>query len=261
MSSTSWRDQVNSAPVPAPAPAPAPTPAPVFDPIPAMTAGESEPMSSSDLRYRWLIDSGANFHISNNLSHFTTLDTNPVFCLPVTYGDGISVKASGVGTMRIKGDNGDIITLTGVFWIPTNAMRIFSVKRTSDNNCTTMFQDDRCMIYQDQVLVFHTAKDPHSNYLSNPILVNKNALSLLPPGFSLPASAMVSYVKNESTQIWHARYGHLSYRMLEKLMRKTLMSGMNVDPKDFHESIGGLRLTLILTSVQGLLKPLSSRLP
>jgi hypothetical protein len=114
MASTSGRDQVNSTPIPAHAPAPSPPSVPVSAPIQVMTAGESEPMSSSDLRYRWLIDSGASVHISNNLSHFTTLDTNPALCPPVTYGDGESVKASGVGIVRIKGDQGDIITLTDV---------------------------------------------------------------------------------------------------------------------------------------------------
>jgi hypothetical protein len=68
------------------------------------------------------------------------------------------------------------------------------------------------MIYHGQVLMFHTVKDPHSNYMSNPILENKNAQSLLPSGFALPASAMIAHVRNEPDQIWHARYGHLSCR-------------------------------------------------
>jgi hypothetical protein len=156
----------------------------------------------------------------------------------VTYGDGESIKASGVGTVRVKGDQGQVITLTDVLWIPSNAMCLFSVKRVSGRRGTTVFHDDKCMIYQGQVLVFHTVKDPHSNYLSNPILENKNAQDLLPPGFTLPACAMISHVQNVSAQIWHARYGHLSYRNLEKLMKKTLVLGMNGDPKELHDSIG-----------------------
>jgi hypothetical protein len=94
------------------------------------------------------------------------------------------------------------------------------------------------MIYQGQVLVFHTVKDPHSNYLSNPILENKNALDHLPPGFTLPASAMISHLQNVLAQIWHARYGHLSYRNLEKFVNKTLVDGMNGYPKEILDSIG-----------------------
>jgi hypothetical protein len=202
-----------------------------------MAAGDSGQLSSSDLRYRWLIDSGANVHISNNLSNFTTLDTNPALCPLLTYGDGECVKASGVGTVRIKGDQGEIITLTRVLWTPSNAMCLFSVKRASGKEGTTVIQNDHCMIYQGQVLVFHTVKDPHSNYLSNPIPENMNAQALLPPGSALPASAMISHVRNDSALIWHARYGHLSYRNLEKLMKKTLVHDMNVDPKELHDSI------------------------
>jgi hypothetical protein len=88
----------------------------------------------------------------------------------VTYGDGKATKASGVGTIRIKGDQGQVITLTGVLWISSNAMCLFSIKRVSGREGTTIFHNDKCMIYQGRVLVFHTVKDPHSNYLSNTIL-------------------------------------------------------------------------------------------
>jgi hypothetical protein len=144
-----------------------------------------------------------------------------------------------VGTVRIKGHKGQVITLTGVLWIPSNAMCLFSIKRASGREGTTVFHDDKCMIYQGQVLVFHTVKDPHSNYLSNEVLENRNAQDLLPPGFHLSAHAMVSHVHNAPAQIWHARYGHLSYRNMEKLLKKGLVHDMNVDPKEVHDCIGG----------------------
>jgi hypothetical protein len=241
MASTSDRDEVKrtpvalvSAPLPAPvsAPIPAIVPAQVSVPAPAlpppsthvistsqvMAAKDPSPQTRSDLRYRGLLDSGASVHISNNLSHFTTLDTNPALCPLVAYGDGESTKASGVGTVRIKGDQGQVITLTGALWIPSNAMCLFLIKRVGGREGTTVFHDNKCMIYQGQVLVFYTVNDPHSNYLSNPVLENKNAQDLLPPGFILPSCAMISHVQNASAQIWHARYGHLSYRNMEKLL-------------------------------------------
>jgi hypothetical protein len=134
-----------------------------------LSAEDPSTRTSSDLRYRWLLESGASVHISNNLSHFTTIDTNPALCPRVTYGDGKATKASGVGTVRIKGDQGKVITLTGVLWIPSNAMCLFSIKRVSGREGTTRFHNEKCMIYQGQVLVFHTVKDPHSNYLSNTV--------------------------------------------------------------------------------------------
>jgi hypothetical protein len=88
--------------------------------------------------------------------------------------------------------------------------------------------------------VFHTVKDPHSNYLSNTVLENRNAQDLLPPGFHLPPCALISHVQKASAQIWHARYGHLSYRNMEKPLKKTLVHGMNVDPKELHNCIGDL---------------------
>ena len=106
IASTSGRDQVNCTPVapvsapllaPASAPIPAIVPAQVSVPSPAlsspsahvistsqvMAAEDPSPQTSSDLRYRWLLDSGASVHISNNLPHFTTLDTNPALFHPI----------------------------------------------------------------------------------------------------------------------------------------------------------------------------------
>jgi hypothetical protein len=57
-------------------------------------------------------------------------------------------------------------------------MCLFSVKSVSGKEGTTMFQDDHCMIYKGQILVFHTAMDPHSNYHPSPILEKKKMLNL-----------------------------------------------------------------------------------
>jgi hypothetical protein len=46
---------------------------------------------TKELRYKWLIDSGASCHISNDLSHFTTLDTKPSLPCSVTFGNGEEV--------------------------------------------------------------------------------------------------------------------------------------------------------------------------
>jgi hypothetical protein len=66
------------------------------DPTPeqyAMPARNSAGEDKEELRYKWLIDSGASCHISNNLSHFTTLDNKPSLPCSVTYGDGVEVLA------------------------------------------------------------------------------------------------------------------------------------------------------------------------
>ena len=103
---------------------------------------------------------------NEQIRYITTLDTNPLICPIVSYGNAQATKASGIGTVRIKGEQGQVITLTDVLWIPSNAMCLFSIKRVSGRQGTTVFHDDMCLIYQGQVLVFHTVKDPHSNYLS-----------------------------------------------------------------------------------------------
>ena len=105
----------------------------------AMLARTSDGGDKMELRYKWLIDSGASCHISNDLSHFTTLDTNPSLPCSVTYGDGNEVLASGVGTVRFVTESKEVLTLTGVLWIPSQAMSLFSVKQVSGHGGTTIF--------------------------------------------------------------------------------------------------------------------------
>jgi hypothetical protein len=49
---------------------------------------------------------------------------------------------------------------------------------------------------------------------------------------------MAARVKNEAAELWHARFAHLSWPNMEKLLKKNLVRGMNVDPKEIHECIG-----------------------
>jgi hypothetical protein len=49
---------------------------------------------------------------------------------------------------------------------------------------------------------------------------------------------MAARVKYESAELWHARFAHLSWPNMEKLMKKNLVRVMNVDPKEVHGCIG-----------------------
>jgi hypothetical protein len=95
------------------------------------------------------------------------------------------------------------------------------------------------MIFRNKVLLFTSRPHSHSNYLSSDLVIkNKHPESLLPPEFISPTTAMAARVKNESAELWHARFAHLSWPNMEKLLKENLMRGMNVDPKDIHECIG-----------------------
>jgi hypothetical protein len=206
--------------------------------MPARTADDSGDCSK-ELRYKWLIDSGATCHISNDLSHFRSLDTKPSLPCSVTYGNGDEVMASGVGTVRFVTETKEVLTLTGVLWVPSQAMSLFSVKEVSGHGGTTVFQDEACMIYKDKVPLFTRRPHSHSNYLSSDLIIkHKNPESLLPPGFLLGPTAMAARVKYESAELWHARFAHLSWTNIEKLIKKNLVRGMNVDPKEIHGCIG-----------------------
>ncbi len=144
-----------------------------------------------------------------------------------------------MGTVRSVTESKEVLTLTGVLWVPSQAMSLFLVKQVSGHGGTTVFQDEACMIYRDKVLLFTSRPHSHSNYLHSDLVMEyRNPESLLPPRYSLRPTAMAARVHFESPQLWHARYAHLSWANMEKLLKKNLVQGMNVDPKEIHGCIG-----------------------
>jgi hypothetical protein len=158
------------------------------------------------------------------------------FLTSITYGDGKEVQASGVGTVLFKTLNQSkpILALHNVIWVPSQSFSLFSVKRASGHGGTTIYQDDKSLIYGEDFLLLESRPSSHSNYISEDQVIKfKNPESLLPPGFFMSGpcyNAMAARTKNESAALWHARFAHLSWPNMEKLVDGKLIRGLNVDP-------------------------------
>jgi hypothetical protein len=117
------------------------------------------------------MESGASMHISFDVTNFLTLELNPRFALPTfTFGNNHNVTATGIGTVKVlrPGVDGPSTTmiLEDVLYIPTAAANLFSVKQLSGYGQAVVFFGDRCHIYKDQILLFRSEQDTHTNYLS-----------------------------------------------------------------------------------------------
>jgi hypothetical protein len=153
------------------------------------------------------------------MSHFTTNDNNPSLCCSITNGNGKEVTASGVGTVRFVTETKEVLTLTGVLWVPSQAMSLFSVKQVSGHGGATVFHNDGCIIFRNKIIIFSIRPHSHPTISHCDLVIkHKNPEALLPLGFTSPTTAMAARFKKESAELWHARFAHLSWIAMEKLL-------------------------------------------
>lgn len=101
----------------------------------------------------WLLDSGASSHMT-----FTKLDFQTYEVLPepveIIIANGATMKAIGVGNIKIKTDNGRIVTITDVLHIPQLDRRLISIPELTQRGLGLHFNSTHCVIMRgDDVLV------------------------------------------------------------------------------------------------------------
>ncbi|KAK3015718.1 hypothetical protein RJ639_005918 [Escallonia herrerae] len=93
---------------------------------------------------KWVIDSGATYHMTSNLKIFSSFRSHTAPS-PVTITDGSNYTIKGSGTVKPTSS----ITLPFVLSLPSLAFNLMSVSRlTKDLNCCISFFPDHCL-FQD----------------------------------------------------------------------------------------------------------------
>jgi hypothetical protein len=121
---------------------------------------------------KWDLDSGASMHISFDIRSFHTLDLNPYDPLPtVTFGNNHHLQATGIGSIKflLPGSSHSppsTMILDDVLYILQAAANLFLVKQVYGRGEAVIFAEDQCLYYKDQVLLFKSPTNSHTNYLS-----------------------------------------------------------------------------------------------
>ncbi|GJT63799.1 cysteine-rich receptor-like protein kinase 8 [Tanacetum coccineum] len=154
----------------------------------------------SNTLYIWIVDSGATDHICITLTqmHNTIKLTHPI---SVSLPNGTTVEANITGSVKLN----DSLTLHNVFYIPTFTYNLISIsqllKRTTKS---VTFTADK-FIFQD-----------HDGYNTHGIL--HGGLYILPT-VSLPSKPHQPTIQSHSStqHLWHARLGHTSLPVIQKI--------------------------------------------
>lgn len=165
----------------------------------------------------WAVDSGCTQHMTGNADIFTKMEPL-AYEVRVSFGNGSTAPAQGIGTVAMQVPGGPVVLLTEVLYVPGLALNLFSVKQALNRGAVIEFRDATCTVcLEGELLLKCTACSPGNLFEFCPQYL---------------ASANVAGVL-ETAELWHRRFGHLGYGNLERLVRENLVDGIGVPANAF----------------------------
>jgi hypothetical protein len=160
----------------------------------------------------WVLDTGANNHMTGTQSTLTYLDNNVRGT--VWFGDGSYVEIQGLDSMVMQGQHQEDKVLTDVYYIPKLKSNIISLGQLEERGCEVSLKNGRLNVL-----------DPEGTLLiSAPRTGNK--LYIIKLGLVNPICFLMKH--NDEAWLWHGRFGHLNFSALRDLGKKEMVTGMPV---------------------------------
>ena len=156
----------------------------------------------------WVIDSGASIHATpwkDFLTSYTFGDFGSV-----RMGNDGSAKAIGMGDVRLETNNGTALFLKNVKHISDIHMNLISTGKLDDEGFYNNFHDNQWKLTRGSMVV-EKGKKCSSLYLMQARVIDSS----------------INVVDDDNTvELWHNRFGHMSEKGLMILAKKNLLSGM-----------------------------------
>ena len=160
----------------------------------------------------WFLDSGCSNHMSGSKELFKNLDESQKSV--VRLGDDKLTQVKGKGTIGIQTIQGDVKLINDVQFVPKLAHNLLSVGQLMCSGYKIEFDGKMCVVI-----------DKKSGHCIANIHMTQNKM------FPLDVSKVQSYKalvvkKNDESQLWHLRYGHLNVKGLMLLSKKEMVYGL-----------------------------------
>ncbi|MCO5601748.1 hypothetical protein L7F22_055873 [Adiantum nelumboides] len=166
----------------------------------------------------WYFDSGASRHITSRKDLFCSLDAAPVG-KKVTCANNASYPIKGVGKILITISDGSDLCLPDVLYVPGIKKNLLSVSSLAKNGLRVIFEDDRCIV-----------RDRENGYSLITTGTLENGLFVL-DRYEKQIHACIAEIKTQAMQdaeLWHARFGHVSYGSLMTLQRHNMVHDLSL---------------------------------
>lgn len=164
----------------------------------------------------WILDSGCSNHMSGDKSLFCDLDES--FKDKVKLGNNSRMEVTCRGNVRLK-IGSFIHVVSAVYYVHELRNNLLSIGQLQERGLTILIQNGSLKMYHPERGLIVTS-DMTTNRMFAMIASSLPQEVIDSKPFCLYTSS------HDVAQLWHCRYGHLSYKGLKKLQDKKMVEGM-----------------------------------
>lgn len=173
------------------------------------------PVSKENEEDTWYLDNGASNHMTGVREYFAELDENVTGL--VRFGDGSRVQIKGKGTILVECKNKEQLVIPEVYYIPALRSNILSLGQMTEEG------------YRVEMLHEFLRMHDERNRLIMKVQRSKNRLYKIVLHTTQPVC--LSSRLDDTSWLWHARLGHVNFRVIEAMVEKGMVQGV---PKIHH---------------------------
>ena len=159
----------------------------------------------------WFLDSGCSNHMVGSKDLF--FDFDDTFRSSVKLGNDSKIHVMRKGNLKLF-IGGIVQVISDVHYLPGLSNNLRSIGQLQQKNLTILFQKDSCKVFHEEKgLIMSTQMSSNRMYIIYAPVIMPMCLN---------TSSM-----NE-TKLWHDRYGHLSYKGLNTLVKKEMVKDLPI---------------------------------
>jgi hypothetical protein len=183
----------------------------------------------------WIADSGASSHMTDNKSLFSSI-LKRITTRTIKVGGGY-LYTSYAGPVKIKAQNGGVVTLARVYYVPGLGANLLSGRRLCQNGLRGCFTDKSLTMINQSGKTIVEATLSGGVYLvdwvaqDEEVALNAQVQEAKPryeialsSSADIPEPKGITQEGTELYRLWHRRFGHLSHGILKDLHKVTTLS-------------------------------------
>ncbi|MCH85501.1 retrovirus-related pol polyprotein from transposon tnt 1-94 [Trifolium medium] len=157
----------------------------------------------------WFLDSGCSNHMVGHKEWLFEFDDS--YKDSVKLGDDSKMDVKGKGNIKLSINN-IVHVISNVYYVPGLKTNLLSIGQLQQRQISIIFKNDMCKVFHDDRGLLFTTH------------MSKNRMYVITAPMIIPMCLKTT--KQESTQLWHDKYGHLSFKGLNTLSRKQMVNGL-----------------------------------
>ncbi|CAJ2663992.1 unnamed protein product [Trifolium pratense] len=157
----------------------------------------------------WFLDSGCSNHMIGTKEWLFDYDDS--FRESVKLGDDSRMSVMGRGNLKLQ-ICGITQVITNVYFLPGLKNNLLSIGQLQQKDVTIVFKDDLCKVFHEQRGLIMTTR------------MTANRMYVISAPVILPMCLKTE--KQVNSHLWHCRYGHLSFKGLNTLVKRNMVKGL-----------------------------------